>query len=136
MFLLGLATAVPSRRYTQAECLEALRRVNPPQVSRRARALLEGILGHDHGIERRALALDTLDECFDLDPDTLYRRFSRHAPDLASDAARKALAEAGVTARIVRIPVTAIFRIIARIGGVPFFWASSLPFNDKCQSRQ
>jgi len=101
MFLLGLRTSVPPRRFSQAECLEALRRANPPQVSRRARALLEGILGHDHGIDRRALALDDLGECFDLDPDTLHRRFAHHAPALASDAARKALSEAGVTAKDV-----------------------------------
>jgi alkylresorcinol/alkylpyrone synthase len=98
MFLLGVSTAVPPRTFTQAECLEALHRANPPQVSARARALLEGILGHDHGIERRALALESLDESFDLDPDTLHRRFARHAPQLASDAAHKALSEAGIGA--------------------------------------
>jgi predicted naringenin-chalcone synthase len=93
MHLLGIRTAVPPRRYTQAECLQALRRAELPTLSPRGRAVLEGILGHDHGIEHRALALDSLEEAFELDPDTLHQRFLRHAPELAAAAARDALAE-------------------------------------------
>jgi alkylresorcinol/alkylpyrone synthase len=53
------------------------------------------------GIETRALALDSLDESFDLDPDTLHRRFATHAPRLAAEAGRKALAEAGLDPRAI-----------------------------------
>ena len=96
MFITGLSTAVPARSFTQAECWEALQRADRPEITARTRAILQGILNHDNGIERRSLALDTLDEGFDLDPDTLHRRFVRHAPALASQAAAKALADAGL----------------------------------------
>jgi alkylresorcinol/alkylpyrone synthase len=66
-----------------------------PEITPRMRAILQGILNHDNGIERRSLALDSLDESFDLDPDTLHRRFVKHAPALASQAARRALDDAG-----------------------------------------
>jgi predicted naringenin-chalcone synthase len=96
MFVTGLGTAVPPRRFTQRECWEALQRARRPEVTPRTRAILQGILTHDNGIEGRSLALESLDECFDLDPDTLHRRFGVHAPALASEAARRALADAGL----------------------------------------
>ena len=98
MFLTGLGTAVPPRRFTQAECWEALQRADRPELNARVRAILQGILLHDNGIRTRALALDSLDESFDLDPDTLHRRFVTHAPRLAAGAAEKALASAGLRA--------------------------------------
>jgi len=101
MFVSGLGTAVPPRSYTQPECWEALRRADRPELNARTRAILQGILTHDNGIERRSLALDSLDDGFDLDPDTLYRRFSTHAPRLASEAGRRALADAGIDAASV-----------------------------------
>ena len=94
MFITGLATAVPPRSFTQKDCWEALTRADRPELTPRTRAILQGILTHDNGIERRSLALESLDEGFDLDPDTLYRRFVAHAPVLASEAARRALAQA------------------------------------------
>src|SRR6188768_1953050 len=99
MFVAGLGTAVPERSFTQAECWQALQRANRPEISTRMRAILQGILNHDNGIERRSLALDSLDESFDLDPDTLNRRFVKHAPALASQAARRALDDAGIGPR-------------------------------------
>ena len=99
MYFAGLGTAVPGRSFTQAECWQALQRAKRPEITPRTRAILQGILNHDNGIERRALALDSLDESFDLDPDTLHRRFVRHAPVLASQAARRALDDAGLSAR-------------------------------------
>src|SRR5688572_23855704 len=99
MHIVGLGTAVPPRSFTQRECWEALQRTERPELTPRTRAVLQGILNHDNGIERRSLALDSLDESFDLDPDTLHRRFLKHAPALASQAGEKALADAGTTAR-------------------------------------
>ncbi|MFL5578959.1 MAG: type III polyketide synthase [Gemmatimonadaceae bacterium] len=101
MFVSGLGTAVPARSYTQPECWEALQRADRPELNARTRAILHGILTHDNGIERRSLALDSLDEGFDLDPDTLHRRFATHAPLLASEAARRALADARLDASAV-----------------------------------
>src|SRR5258708_2509173 len=101
MHIVGLGTAVPPRSFTQAECWEALQRADRPEITPRTRAVLKGILNHDHGIERRSLALDSLDEGFDLDPDTLHRRFAKHAPALASQAAERALADAGLDAAAV-----------------------------------
>ena len=101
MYLNGLATAVPARSFTQPECWEALQRAERPELDARTRAILHGILTHDNGIARRSLALDSLDEGFDLDPDTLHRRFALHAPRLASEAAARALRDAGMEARSV-----------------------------------
>jgi alkylresorcinol/alkylpyrone synthase len=98
MYLVGLGTAVPQRSFTQAECWQALQRAKRPEITARTRAILQGILNHDNGIERRSLALDSLDEIFELDPDTLHRRFVKHAPALASQAGRRALDDAGLTA--------------------------------------
>src|SRR5580765_4177559 len=98
MFLTGLQTAVPQRRFTQAECWEALQRADRPEINARMRSILQGILTHDNGIETRALALDSLDESFEIDPDTLHRRFLANAPRLASEAGKKALADAQLRA--------------------------------------
>ena len=94
MYLSGLSTAVPDRSYTQPECWEALQRADPPEIDARMRFTLQRILNHDHGISRRSLALDSLDECFQLDADTLHQRFLKHAPRLASAAATRALSQA------------------------------------------
>ena len=95
MFLVGLGISAPPRSFTQRECWEALQRAERPELTPRTRAVLQGILNHDNGIERRSLALDSLDEGFDLDPDTLHQRFVKHAPALAAQAAAKALNDAG-----------------------------------------
>ena len=97
MFITGRGTAVPPRSFTQRECWDALQRADRAEITPRTRAILQGILNHDNGIERRSLALENLDEGFDLDPDTLHRRFAKHAPVLASRAAHSALAEAATT---------------------------------------
>ena len=97
MFITGLGTATPPQRYTQVECWTAFQAAPQfAQLDRRARATLQRVLLHDNGIRTRALALDTLAEVFALDPDTLQRRFARHAPALASEAATRALAQAGL----------------------------------------
>jgi polyketide synthase Type III len=101
MFIVSLGTAVPPHSFTQAECWEALQRAERPEITARTRAILQGILNHDNGIERRSLAVDSLDEGFELDPDTLHRRFARHAPVLATRAAERALADARLHARAV-----------------------------------
>src|SRR5438105_4830397 len=99
MFITGLGTAVPEKRYSQLQCLESLRA--SPQFARLAapsRVLLERVLGAGEGVQTRHLALASLDEAFELDPDVLYRRYFAHAPELATRAARNALDDAGATA--------------------------------------
>jgi len=99
MFITGLGTAVPEKRYSQRQCLESLRA--SPQFARLAapsRVLLERVLGAGEGVQTRHLALESLDEAFELDPDVLYRRYFAHAPELATRAARNALDDAGATA--------------------------------------
>ena len=102
MFVRGLGTAVPARRYTKAECLEAFRSSSWfERLDRRARTVAEVVLTGDNGIDTRHLALDSLAEVFSIDPDTLHARFLAHAPRLAADAAAKALRDAGLEAAAI-----------------------------------
>jgi len=118
MYFAGLGTAVPERSFTQAECWQALQRARRPEITPRTRAILQGILTHDNGITRRSLALDNLDQSFDLDPDTLHRRFSRHAPLLASEAGARELVRRGVDAVKVGIGPGSICttRVVTGVG--------------------
>ena len=97
MFVTGLGTAVPAKRYTQRECWEALQQ-SPHYATLGApgRALLDRVLLGEHGVRTRHLALDDLGEALEIDPDVLYRRFLVHAPELATRAAHTALQEAGL----------------------------------------
>jgi alkylresorcinol/alkylpyrone synthase len=98
MFLIGLGTAVPEKRYTQRECYDALqaselvRRLKP-----RSRSLLRKVLLGTNGIESRHLSLASLDEALELNPESLHARYADHAPALATQAAERALAEANTT---------------------------------------
>jgi alkylresorcinol/alkylpyrone synthase len=97
MFLTGLGTAHPQGRYTKADCWDAFARSEWfGRLDRRARTIAELVLRGDNGIEARRLALDSLDEVFAIDPDTLHARFAAHAPRLAAESAERALADAGV----------------------------------------
>jgi alkylresorcinol/alkylpyrone synthase len=62
----------------------------------RSAALLEKILtGGTAGIERRSLALDSIESSFHLNAEDLSRNYEREAPALASTALRKALDRSG-----------------------------------------
>jgi len=97
MFLNSIGTALPERRYSKADCWEAFSqsewfdRLNP-----RSHAVAKTVLCRDNGIEQRWLAVESLDEVFAIDPDTLHRRFVAHAPRLATAAARQALERAAL----------------------------------------
>ena len=96
MFITGLGTAAPPRRYTQLQCWEALAASKQfARLTTRSRAILKKVLAGKNGIVSRRLALDPLTEAFDISPDVLHARFTRHAPVLAEQAARRALTEAG-----------------------------------------
>jgi len=97
MFIIGLGTATPPNRYAQRECWEALRAAEQfSQLTVRSRAILRKVLLGDNGIATRHLALNPLSEAFDLTPDALHTRFTKHAPALATQAALEALNNAGL----------------------------------------
>ena len=97
MFLHGLGTAHPDHRYTKRQCWDAFEQSAWfGKLDRRARAIAQTVLTRDNGIESRYLALDTLAESFQIDPDTLHARFLEHAPTLGTLAAQRALAEAAL----------------------------------------
>ena len=95
----GIGTATPAQRYTKAECLSAFERSAWfGRLDERAHFVARTVLQRDNGIEARRLAVDSLDEVFAIDPDTLALRFRTHAPVLAAEAAAAALARAGCAA--------------------------------------
>src|SRR4051794_36879172 len=97
MFIIGLGTAAPEQRYTQAQCWDALQNSNRFQeLTPRSRAILRKVLTGSNGIATRHLSLDSLADAFDLTPDALHARFTRHAPMLAAQAAERAFADAKI----------------------------------------
>ncbi|MDA1276423.1 MAG: stilbene synthase [Verrucomicrobia bacterium] len=99
MYLIGLGTSVPPHCYAQRECWSALQGSAPfAKLSVRSRAILKRVLSSENGIATRHLALDPLDEVFDLRPDTLHARFAQHAPALAAQAGKRALEDARISA--------------------------------------
>jgi predicted naringenin-chalcone synthase len=102
MYFRGLGTATPPLRYTKAECLAAFQRSDWfARLDSRSHLIARTVLQRDNGIEARRLALDSLDEVFTIDPDTLDRRFLAHAPTLAAGAGARALASAGIEAAAI-----------------------------------
>ncbi len=96
MFITGLGTAVPPRCYAQKECWEVLLQSDRyHQLQPRSRAILKKVLNGSSGIATRHLALENLDQAFELTPDALHARFARNAPLLATQAAERALADSG-----------------------------------------
>ncbi|HEV2612740.1 MAG TPA: 3-oxoacyl-[acyl-carrier-protein] synthase III C-terminal domain-containing protein [Noviherbaspirillum sp.] len=99
MYVNGIGTAVPPNRYLKSDCWEAFQASDWFQrLGPRAHAVAKAVLLRDNGIEARHLALDSLEEVFQIDPDTLDRRFIAHAPALARDAGMRALEQAGLQA--------------------------------------
>jgi predicted naringenin-chalcone synthase len=95
MFLHALATAVPPRAYTQAECWDILQRSDAfGRLKERSRWILEKVLRGDNGIDRRHFAAPDNERIFELTPDQLNETFRTEAPKLAADALRRALAQA------------------------------------------
>ena len=95
MYLNAVGTAVPQRRYTKAECWDAFAASDwYGRLDVRSHAIAKMVLRRENGIEARWLAIDSLDEVFAIDPDTLHRRFATHAPRLAEQAGSVALSRA------------------------------------------
>jgi predicted naringenin-chalcone synthase len=99
MFVHGLGTANPPQRYSKAECWEAFKTSDWfLKLDRRAHIIAETVLTKDNGIAFRSLAVESLSEVFQIDPDTLHARFLANAPSLAAAAGEAALREAKLTA--------------------------------------
>lgn len=97
MFITGLGTANPPRRYGKSECWQAFKSSQWfAKLDRRAHMIAETVLTRDNGIAFRSLAVDNLSEVFQIDPDTLHSRFLANAPSLAEAAGTAALREAAL----------------------------------------
>ncbi len=102
MFLSAIGTALPERRYAKEECWDAFAKSDWfDRLGPRAHAVAKAVLRRDNGIEERWLAVDSLDEVFAIDPDTLHRRFATHAPRLAAQAGSQALRRVGIDASAI-----------------------------------
>ena len=100
MYIIGLGTATPARRYSQDECLQALAASELYSgLSAHSQGLLKKVLNGSSGITTRYLALNPLEEFIHFNPDALYARFLKHAPALASHAAARAIANANIDFR-------------------------------------
>lgn len=100
MFLNSLACALPTHRFSQAECLAemkqsgALRDLKP-----RSADLLAKVLGSEtSGIHTRNFCNAEIADVVGLSATGLNQYFEKQAPELASAALRKALADAGIDA--------------------------------------
>jgi predicted naringenin-chalcone synthase len=95
MFITGLGTAAPQQRFTQKECWDVFSASElSRQLDSRSRAIIKKVLTGNNGIISRHLALDRVDEAFQVTPDILHARYTKHAPRLATQAAERALADA------------------------------------------
>jgi len=68
------------------------------QLVPRSQAILRRVLLGDNGISTRYAVVEEIEDAFDLTPDAMHARFSRHAPALATDAAQRAMESAGLRA--------------------------------------
>lgn len=99
MVITGVGTAAPRQVYSQQDCWEVLRQSQAFEtLNSRSRAILKKVLTGANGIATRHLALERLEQAFELTPDALHARFARCAPALASEAAQQALTDAGLRA--------------------------------------
>jgi alkylresorcinol/alkylpyrone synthase len=97
MYVNAIGTSLPQRRYSKSDCWKAFTESAWfGRLDGRAHAVAKAVLSRDNGIDARWLALDSLDEVFAIDPDTLHRRFATHAPRLAAEAGQVALRRAGL----------------------------------------
>src|ERR1019366_8341503 len=94
MFIIGLGTATPSHRYSQQECWATLiKHARFQEFTPRSKAILKKVLTGQSGNITRHLALDHLNQAFEITPDALHARFIENAPALATAAAERALAD-------------------------------------------
>lgn len=99
MFIQSVGTASPPQRYSKAQCLAAFEKSAWfSRLDARSHLITRTVLQRDNGIEERRLSVDSLDEVFAIDPNTLAHRFLVHASVLAAQAGASALAKAHLKA--------------------------------------
>ncbi len=97
MYITGIGTATPDKRYDKAECLAAFEQSEWfARLDTRSHLIARTVLRRENGIETRHLAIDSIDDAFKIDPDTLSRRFLENAPFLAASAGERALRDAQI----------------------------------------
>lgn len=97
MYITGIGTATPDTQYDKAECLAAFEQSEWfSRLDARSHLIARTVLRRENGIETRHLAIDSIDDVFTIDPDTLARRFLENAPFLAAEAGARALRDAQV----------------------------------------
>jgi len=102
MHVRATGTATPDARYTKAECLAAFQKSDWfARLDARSHFIARTVLQRDNGIEARRLAVNSLDEVFAIEPNTLSKRFLTHAPVLAAKAGQRALAKSGLDAQSI-----------------------------------
>jgi predicted naringenin-chalcone synthase len=100
MFIIGIGTATPSQRYTQADCWRTVQHCPAyKKLSDRSKAILRKVLTGENGIATRHFALEKLEEAFEINPDALHARFNKNAPALVTSAAERALAQSKIHPR-------------------------------------
>jgi alkylresorcinol/alkylpyrone synthase len=62
---------------------------------------MRAVLQNENGIDARRLAVDSIEDAFNIDPNTLSHRFASKAPALASEAGGRALKTAGLEATAI-----------------------------------
>ncbi len=97
MYLSSIATAVPPNSFTQESCWRAMQQGDLLSTLKpRSAALMEKILMNgSSGIERRNLALESIESSFGHCAEELNNSFEREAPPLASTALMEALKKSG-----------------------------------------
>jgi len=106
LYLNSIGTALPERRFTKRDCWDAFLASDWfNRLDTRAHTLAKAVLGRENGIEERWLAVDSLDDVFAIDPDTLHRRFALHAPRLAAAAGARALKRADLDPKAIDVVV-------------------------------
>jgi alkylresorcinol/alkylpyrone synthase len=99
MYLHSIGTAVPNWRYSKAECWDAFTASTWfTRLSERSRAITKLVLSRDNGIDTRWLAVESLEQVFEINADALHKRYTTHAPTLIANAAEAALQKAGLSA--------------------------------------
>ncbi|HXC36347.1 MAG TPA: 3-oxoacyl-[acyl-carrier-protein] synthase III C-terminal domain-containing protein [Candidatus Acidoferrales bacterium] len=100
MFIIGIGTATPPRRYSQVDCWQTVQHCPRfHELNARSKAILKKVLTGENGIATRHFALEKLEEAFQLNPDALHDRFVKNAPALAVVAAERALAQSKTNPR-------------------------------------
>lgn len=98
MYLHGLATAVPDRAFTQAECYQfALLPEVRNRLHRKSQLLASAILRGDSGVDKRHFAITDLPGVFSYTADQLNEGFRREAPKLAVRALTRAMEKIGAS---------------------------------------